>query len=252
MLRGQAEKDACKELLRRRRQKMAEEDCMQEGRVITHNKFSSKEIRQPVNTSHFTCVPKTLSCLCAWHLWQHLQKRRSFQLIQSWSDIFRCYTEQWLILVTAPASVVFPIVFKEVPGTGRGLPGGSVVKNLPVMREKQVQSLGWEDPLEEEMATHSSIVAWEIPWTEEAHGVAKSGTQLSAWAWACTRNRKLILDRFQILSSWFVISSILTEKWERYSPICKPAEQEIMRHGSHPDSSCLHSLAGRSLPWIRR
>ena len=46
------------------------------------------------------------------------------------------------MLVTAPASVVFPIVFREVPGTGRGLPGGSVVKNLPVMREKQVQSLG--------------------------------------------------------------------------------------------------------------
>ena len=49
---------------------------------------------------------------------------------------------------TAPASVVFPIVFREVPGTGRGLPGGSVVKNLPVMREKQVQSLDREYPLE--------------------------------------------------------------------------------------------------------
>ena len=46
-------------------------------------------------------------------------------------------------------------------------PGGSAVKNLPAMQEMQVQSLGWEDPLEKEMATHSSILAWEIPWTEE-------------------------------------------------------------------------------------
>ena len=50
------------------------------------------------------------------------------------------------------------------------IPGGGVVKNLPVNArdtEKQVQSLGQEDPLEEEMATHSNILAWKIPWTEE-------------------------------------------------------------------------------------
>ena len=41
------------------------------------------------------------------------------------------------------------------------------VKNLPAMLETWVQSLGWEDPLEEGMATHSSILAWSIPWTEE-------------------------------------------------------------------------------------
>ena len=46
-----------------------------------------------------------------------------------------------------------------------------MVKNLPAMQETQVLSLGWEDPLEEEMATHSSVVAWEIPWTEEAGGL---------------------------------------------------------------------------------
>ena len=42
-----------------------------------------------------------------------------------------------------------------------------MVKNLPAMQETGIQSLDWEDPLEEEMATHSSILAWEIPWTEE-------------------------------------------------------------------------------------
>ena len=42
-----------------------------------------------------------------------------------------------------------------------------MVKNLPPVQESLVQSLGWEDPLEEGMATHSSILAWRIPWTEE-------------------------------------------------------------------------------------
>ena len=41
------------------------------------------------------------------------------------------------------------------------------VKRLPAVRETRVRSLGWEDPLEKEMATHSSILAWRIPWTEE-------------------------------------------------------------------------------------
>ena len=45
-----------------------------------------------------------------------------------------------------------------------------MVKNLPAMQESQVRSLGWEDPLEKEMATHSSIFAWRIPWTEEPGG----------------------------------------------------------------------------------
>ena len=48
-----------------------------------------------------------------------------------------------------------------------GFPGGSVVKNLPAMQETWVQFLCQEDSLEKEMATHSSIPVWEIPWTEE-------------------------------------------------------------------------------------
>ena len=42
-----------------------------------------------------------------------------------------------------------------------------IVKNLPAMQETQVQPLGWEDPLEKGLATHSSVLAWRIPWTEE-------------------------------------------------------------------------------------
>ena len=55
-----------------------------------------------------------------------------------------------------------------------GFPGASVVKNLPAMQELQeawVRALGQEDPLEEEIATHSSILAWRIPWTEEPGGL---------------------------------------------------------------------------------
>ena len=52
-----------------------------------------------------------------------------------------------------------------------------LVKNLPAMQETWVLSLGWEDPVEKGKATHSTILAWRIPWT--VHGVAKSQTQLS-------------------------------------------------------------------------
>ena len=52
-----------------------------------------------------------------------------------------------------------------------------LVMNPPAMQETWVQYLGWQDPLEEGMATHSSILAWRIPWTEEP-GIAKSWTRL--------------------------------------------------------------------------
>ena len=51
------------------------------------------------------------------------------------------------------------------------------VKHLPTMQETWVQSLGWEDLLEKEMATHSSILAWKIPWTEEPGKLQSMGSQ---------------------------------------------------------------------------
>ena len=50
-----------------------------------------------------------------------------------------------------------------------------MVKNLPAGQETQVQSLDWEDPLEKEMATHYSILAWKIPWTVEPGGLQSMG-----------------------------------------------------------------------------
>ena len=52
-----------------------------------------------------------------------------------------------------------------------------MVKCLPTMQETRVQSLGWEDPLEKEMATHNSILAWRIPWMEEPGRLQSTGSQ---------------------------------------------------------------------------
>ena len=78
-----------------------------------------------------------------------------------------------------------------IPGLGKSLGEGigyplhyswaslvaQMVKNLPAMRETWVQSLSWEDALEKEMATHTSILAWEIPWTEEPGRLESMGSQ---------------------------------------------------------------------------
>ena len=52
-----------------------------------------------------------------------------------------------------------------------------MVKNPPARQETQVQSLGWKDPLDKEMATHSSILAWRVPWTEEPGRLQSTGSQ---------------------------------------------------------------------------
>ena len=68
-----------------------------------------------------------------------------------------------------------------------GFPCGSVVKNPPVIQEPQeaqVQPLGGEDPLEEGMATHSSILSWRIPWTEEPGGLRFIGLQRVRYYWS--------------------------------------------------------------------
>ena len=88
-----------------------------------------------------------------------------------------------------------PILIPELgrsPGEGMGYPLqyswasllAQLVKNLPAMQQTWIRSQGWEDPLEEGMATHSNILAWRIPmdrgvWRATAHQVAKSWTQLS-------------------------------------------------------------------------
>ena len=65
-----------------------------------------------------------------------------------------------------------------------GFPRSSVGKNLPAVQETWVRSLGGEDPLEEEMTIHSSILVWEIPWTEESSGLSSMGSQRVRHNWA--------------------------------------------------------------------
>ena len=85
-----------------------------------------------------------------------------------------------------------------IPGLGRSTGGeisyplqyswasqvAQLVKNPPVIRETWVWSLGWEDPLEEGLATHSSILAWRISWTEEPSRLQSTGSQTVGHGWA--------------------------------------------------------------------
>ena len=64
------------------------------------------------------------------------------------------------------------------------------VKNLPTVQETQIRSLDQEDPLEREMATHSSILAWRIPWTEEPGGLQSMGSPQKSLEFLYTNNEK--------------------------------------------------------------
>ena len=70
-----------------------------------------------------------------------------------------------------------------------------LVKNLPSMWETWVQSLGWEDPLEKGITTHSSILAWRIPWAT-VQGVTKSWTQLSDFHFHMESRKMLLMNLF--------------------------------------------------------
>ena len=74
--------------------------------------------------------------------------------------------KSWSEKQSIHASLKYTLIY-YIYRVDKGSPSGSVVKNLPAVQETWFQSLGLEDPLEKEMATHSSIFAWRIPWTEE-------------------------------------------------------------------------------------
>ena len=70
------------------------------------------------------------------------------------------------------------------------------LKRLPAMRETCVRFLGREDPLEEEMATHSSVLAWRIPWTEELAGLQSTGSQRVGHDWATSLSGDAVVKNF--------------------------------------------------------
>ena len=73
--------------------------------------------------------------------------------------------------------MIINVIHLNIDNRFMGFPGGSVVKNPPAKQETWVQSLGQEGPLEKEVATHSRILAWEIPWTEEPGGLQSMGSK---------------------------------------------------------------------------
>ena len=83
------------------------------------------------------------------------------------------------------------------------------VKRLPPMQETQVRSLGWEVPLEKEMATHSSILAWRIPWMEEPGGLQSMGSQRVGHDWASSHP----FTSFHFLFKWSEV------KWVKWSEV---------------------------------
>ena len=79
-----------------------------------------------------------------------------------------------------------------------------LLKNLPVMQETWVQPLGWEDPLENRMAAHSSILAWRIPWTGESGGLQSMGSQTAGHDWATKHPLTLVITTHsQLWSTYF-------------------------------------------------
>ena len=72
--------------------------------------------------------------------------------------------------------------------------GHLLAKRLPAMQETWVRSLGWEDPLEKEMATHSSILAWRIPWTEDPDRLQSMGSQRVRHNWATSLSLSLSIQ----------------------------------------------------------
>ena len=85
----------------------------------------------------------------------------------------------WITLFLVATCRLFRFGFREP----RASLVAQMVKNLPAVQETQVWSLGWEDPLEDGMATHSSILAWRIPWTEQPDGLQSMGLQRVGHGW---------------------------------------------------------------------
>ena len=80
--------------------------------------------------------------------------------------------QEWLV-----GHALHAFGLKTLKHRNAGFPADSAIKNLPATQETGVRSLGWEDPLEEGMETHSSILAWRIPWTEELGRFQSIGLQ---------------------------------------------------------------------------
>ena len=107
---------------------------------------------------------------------------------------------------------------EKLPRARLGFPSGSVVKNLPAMQESQrtwIWSLGQENPLEEEMETHSSNFAWKIPWTEEPGRLWSMESQMVGydWSdWACKHMHQVRSEVFICIESFDFNSNLVKDE----------------------------------------
>ena len=98
----------------------------------------------------------------------------------------------------------------NVPVGHLGFPGGSEVKNLPAMWETWVWSLGWEDPLEKGMATHSSILAWRSPWTEKPGQLQSMESARVGHNWASNTGHLYVFGKISIQILCPVLMALFT------------------------------------------
>ena len=123
-----------------------------------------------------------------------------------------------------------------------------VVKFLPAnagdIRDK-VRSLGWEDPLEEEMATHSNIFAWEIPWTEEPGGLQSMGLQRVWPNWAHTHIPQMLVNRHQEVGKFWLDSSKKLLTLVLY-PRSRRAAEQLLRELLYQEHPLINSLSAWS------
>ena len=113
-------------------------------------------------------LPKTCELVGFKHSWE---RKGAFLTFLLWSK-----SQSRETLTVVPGHVLFPTMMAFLVA--------QMVKNLPAMRETWDQSWGRKDPLEKRMATHSSILTWEIPWTEEPCGLQSMGSQKIGHDWA--------------------------------------------------------------------
>ena len=118
------------------------------------------------------------------------------------------------------------------------------VKNPPVMQETWVQSLGWEDPLGEGMATHSSILAWRIPWREEPGGLQSIGLQRVEHHWV-TEYTDLCIKQ---PNSFEILTQITPWLWP-HTTLVFVILTTIPSLEALPHFLCCHRL-GKSLTWV--
>ena len=113
-----------------------------------------------------------------------------------------------------------------------------MVKNLPAMQETWVRSLGGEDPLEKEMATHSGILAWRIPWTEECGGLQFMGSQRVRHNWATS----LSLFWVECDKCFVFHAKVLGCKWQK--PVC--LLWEVVKRKTLTRLRVTHSTSGKA------